>query len=213
MTYHEPQPFARQVISIFRRFHSWPKWWTLYRLHFHMKYFCFDTKKSIAFVIMLQTITWTKSDEIQGCICASPGFIVGTTLQSLWCPRYMYYVYPYRCDEVCSSSVRALCIMSAMASQTASVCIICSSAGSGADQRKDQRSASLAFVRIIHRWIPRTKRQQHGKFFHLMKSSCGDVIMRYAKLIISAPADVLALEGGVRLSVGSLHCRLQIYTM
>ena len=43
-------------------------------------------------------------------------------------------------------------MISAMASQIA---------GSGADQRKHQSSASLAFVRGIHRWplIPRTKDQ------------------------------------------------------
>ena len=45
---------------------------------------------------------------------------------------------------------------------------------SDADQRKHQSSASLAFVWGIHRdrWIPRTKGQLRGKFFHLMTSSC-----------------------------------------
>ena len=42
-------------------------------------------------------------------------------------------------------------IMGAMASQITGVSI-CSSVGSGADQRKHQSSASLAFVRWIHRW-------------------------------------------------------------
>ena len=42
--------------------------------------------------------------------------------------------------------------MSAMASQITGVSIVCSTAGSGADQRKHQNSASLAFVRGIHRW-------------------------------------------------------------
>ena len=44
---------------------------------------------------------------------------------------------------------------------------------SGGDQRKHQSSASLAFVRGIHRdqWIPRTKGQLRGKCFHLMTSS------------------------------------------
>ena len=39
-------------------------------------------------------------------------------------------------------------------------------------QRKHQSSASLAFVRGIHRdrWIPRTKGQLRGKCFHLMTS-------------------------------------------
>ena len=42
--------------------------------------------------------------------------------------------------------------MSAMASQFISLTIVYSSVYSGADQRKHQSSASLAFVRGIHRW-------------------------------------------------------------
>ena len=38
--------------------------------------------------------------------------------------------------------------MSAVASQITSVCIVCSTVGSGADQRKHQSSVSLAFVRL-----------------------------------------------------------------
>ena len=53
--------------------------------------------------------------------------------------------------------------------------VVCSTVYSGADQRKHQSSASLAFVQGIHRdrWIPRTKGQLRGKCFHLMTSSCG----------------------------------------
>ena len=43
-------------------------------------------------------------------------------------------------------------IMSAMASQNTSLTIVYSTVYSGADQRKHQSSASLAFVRGIHRW-------------------------------------------------------------
>ena len=43
-------------------------------------------------------------------------------------------------------------IMSAMASQITDVYNVYSTVGSGADQRKHQSSASLAFVRGIHRW-------------------------------------------------------------
>ena len=52
-------------------------------------------------------------------------------------------------------------IMGAMASQITSLTIVYSTVYSCADQRKHQRSASLAFVRGIHRsrWIPRTKGQ------------------------------------------------------
>ena len=42
--------------------------------------------------------------------------------------------------------------MSAMASQITSVSIVCSTVSAGADQRNHQSSASLAFVRGIHRW-------------------------------------------------------------
>ena len=43
-------------------------------------------------------------------------------------------------------------IMSAMASQITSLTIVYSAVYSSADQRKHQSSASLAFVRGIHRW-------------------------------------------------------------
>ena len=43
-------------------------------------------------------------------------------------------------------------IMSAMASQSTGVSIVCLTVCLGADQRKHQSSASLAFVREIHRW-------------------------------------------------------------
>ena len=43
-------------------------------------------------------------------------------------------------------------ILGAMASQITSLTIVCSTIYSGPDQRKHQNSASLAFVRGIHRW-------------------------------------------------------------
>ena len=42
--------------------------------------------------------------------------------------------------------------MTEMASQITAVSIVYSNVCSGADQRKHQSSASLAFVRGIHRW-------------------------------------------------------------
>ena len=52
-------------------------------------------------------------------------------------------------------------MMSAMASQITGVSIVYSTVCSGADQRKYQSSASLAFVGEFtgDRWIPRTKGQ------------------------------------------------------
>ena len=63
-------------------------------------------------------------------------------------------------------------IMGTIASQITSLTIVYSTVYSGADQRKHQSSASLAFVWGIHRWIPRTNGRHCGKCFHLMTSSC-----------------------------------------
>ena len=64
-------------------------------------------------------------------------------------------------------------IMTTVATQITSLTIVYSIVYSGADQRKHQSSASLAFVRGIHRdrWIPCTKGQLRGKCFHLKTSS------------------------------------------
>ena len=65
-------------------------------------------------------------------------------------------------------------IMTTMPSQITSLTVVYSAVYSDADQRKHQSSVSLAFVWGIHRdrWIPRTKGQLRGKYFHLMTSSC-----------------------------------------
>ena len=49
--------------------------------------------------------------------------------------------------------------MGAMLSQISSLTIAYPTVYSRADQRKHQSSESLAFVREIHRWIPRTNGQ------------------------------------------------------
>ena len=71
--------------------------------------------------------------------------------------------------SLCYSDV----IMNVMASQITGVLTACSTYCTGAGQRKHQSSASLAFVRGIHRWpvVPLTKGQLRGKCFHLMTSS------------------------------------------
>ena len=61
--------------------------------------------------------------------------------------------------------------MGTMASQITSLTTVYSTVYSEANQRKHQSSASLAFVRGIHRWIPRTQGQLRGKCFPLMTSS------------------------------------------
>ena len=64
-------------------------------------------------------------------------------------------------------------IMSTMASHITSLTIVYSSVYSGADQRKHQSSASLAFVRGIYRSPVNSphKGQWRGKCFHLMTLS------------------------------------------
>ena len=65
-------------------------------------------------------------------------------------------------------------IMDAMASQITGNSINCSTNCSGADKKKHQRSASLAFVRGIHRWPVNSphKWPVTRKCFHLITSSC-----------------------------------------
>ena len=86
-------------------------------------------------------------------------FMLGKQIRIHVCPKSTYY------DDV---------IMTTIASQITSLTVVYSTVYSDADQRKHQSSASLAFVWGIHRdrWIPRTKGQSRGKFFHLMTSSC-----------------------------------------
>ena len=64
--------------------------------------------------------------------------------------------------------------MGAIASQITRLTIVYSTVYSGADPKKYQSTASLAFVREIteDRWMPRTNGQLRGKCFHLMTSSC-----------------------------------------
>ena len=63
--------------------------------------------------------------------------------------------------------------MSATTSQITGVSIVCSTVGSGADQRKHQSSASLTFVRGIQRWPVNSSHKRPvktQKTFHLMTS-------------------------------------------
>ena len=75
--------------------------------------------------------------------------------------------------DLCISHIRLIqafhyndVIMGAIASQITSLTIVYSIVYSDADQRKHQSSASLVFVRGIHRdrWIPRTNGQLHRKY-------------------------------------------------
>ena len=81
--------------------------------------------------------------------------------------------------------------MGVIASQITSLTIVYSSVYSDADQRKHQSSASLVFVRGIHRdrWIPRTKGQLRGKCFHLMTSPCHYLNQFDLRLLASIPVE------------------------
>ena len=72
-------------------------------------------------------------------------------------------------------------IMTTMASQITSLAVVYSIVYSGADERKLRSSASVAFVRGIHRdrWIPRTKGPATRKIFPFV-----DVIMFYVNVNI-----------------------------
>ena len=74
--------------------------------------------------------------------------------------------------------------MDAMASQITSLTIVYSTVYSGADQRKQQSSASLAFVRGIHRWPVNSphKWPVTRKCFYLMTviMLCGLIRMNYS---------------------------------
>ena len=84
-------------------------------------------------------------------------------------------------------------IMRTMVSQVTSVWMVCSTVCSGAHQRKHRSSASLAFVRGIHRWPVNSphKRQVKRKMFPL-----DDVIVNLESLqsIVSCVVIVISLS-------------------
>ena len=87
--------------------------------------------------------------------------------------------------------------MSAMASQIIGVSSICSTVCSGADQRKHQSSASLTFVRGMHRsrWIPLTKGLVTWKMF----SFDDDITERPNSLVLSTNNEDKDLEESILL--------------
>ena len=96
-------------------------------------------------------------------------FTVGLLLAFLthriayWRNKYAMYVFSSHYSDV---------IISAMASQITGISIVYSIVCSGSDHIKHQRSASLTFVRGIHRWPVNSphKGPVKRKCFHLMMS-------------------------------------------
>ena len=110
--------------------------------------------------------------------------------QFFWLDLYQMYLYQSGLLRLmqCRTN-KAVChhnavIMGAMSSQITSLTIVYSTVHSGADQRKHRSSASLAFVRGIHRWPVNSphKGQYRGKCFHLITSSCIPLISLYLLL-------------------------------
>ena len=108
---------------------------------------------------ILNIISYNVNGHIKSCLI----WMIFKDLRAVLWGMMLQYVIHY--DDV---------IMSAIASQITSLTIVYSTVYSGADQRKHQSSASLAFVCGIHRdrWISRTEGQLRGNCFHLMTSSC-----------------------------------------
>ena len=99
-------------------------------------------------------------------VCLTPSLFSGLALlamESVVCLQTTHSSYEYYNDVM----------MGTIASQITSLTIVFSTVYSDADQRRHQSSASLSFVRGIHRvrWIPRTYGQWRGKCFNLMTSS------------------------------------------
>ena len=88
-------------------------------------------------------------------------------------------------------------IMGTMASQITSLAIVYTTDYSSADQRKHQSSASLAFVRGIHRWPVNSphKWPVTRNFFHVMTSSCSKVSAPMSSNMQDKPVFVLPEEG------------------
>ena len=93
--------------------------------------------------------------------------------------------------------------MGTMTSQIPSLTVGYWTVYSGADQRKHQNSASLAFVQGINRWPvnSRTKAQLRGRFFHLMTPSSTMASLAYLRCLrrdLSAlPAAMAAAHSGL----------------
>ena len=110
------------------------------------------------FVIGLPKYLLPRSQLIKGARnwCEFPPFFSGhwqspyTTVTAGNMPDIR--VVQWDCERVCEAHYNDI-IMSAMASQITSLTIVYSIVSSGADQRKHQSSASLAFVWGIH-WSP-----------------------------------------------------------
>ena len=108
--------------------------------------------------------------------------------------------------------------MNAMASQITGVSSVCSTVGSGADQRKYQVSASLAFVRGIHRSPASNEDNVSTWWRHHIVSiqiECPTPIVgRYVAIgllsldstyLVLQEVEVYAIPGECKLAIGSVN--------
>ena len=104
-------------------------------------------------------ISWTNADIVYWHINAALAVVIE-------CMRILRNSVNHTPNTFCSAHYSDV-IMNTIASQIPNLTIVYSIVFLGADQRKHQSSASLAFVRGIHRdrWISRTKGQLRGKMF------------------------------------------------
>ena len=93
--------------------------------------------------------------------CRLLRWFLDVPIVSQW--RYMHGVSDHTQPDFSSTYHCSDDIMGAMVSQITSLTIVYSTVYSGADQRKHQRSVSLAFVRGTHRWIPLINGQWCGE--------------------------------------------------
>ena len=87
-------------------------------------------------------------------------------------------------------------IMSVMVSQIIGVSIVYLTVCSGADQRKQQSSASVAFVRENYRWPMGSPRNGPvtRKMLHLMTSSCLLYSIQYGSFVLCWFAVVISMS-------------------
>ena len=101
--------------------------------------------------------------KLRRLLCCMPEQTIEQTGVSLWLRDTTTSNAYFNGENIDKSSVFHYddVIMTTLASQITSLTVVYSIVYSGVDQRKHQSSASLAFVRGIHRdrWIPRTKGQ------------------------------------------------------
>ena len=113
---------------------------------------------------------WLWSSEVSAPGERSGRLSVAWVLAQTWCEGRV--IYNASVDGYMAIHYNGV-IMGVMASQITSLTIAYSTVYSGADQRKHQSSASLAFVRRIHQWPANSphKGPVTRNCFHLMPSS------------------------------------------